>query len=147
MTVTGMLIYSVLMILHYYLIIIFYYDNITLSYHHIILAQYSISWHFVDQGFCSRMAPYQWFWITEDCFRHRISAHIFSMFKNTLFFHNSFVFFGPRPLGPGPTLADRPAGSGRQTGRLWQADRPNLARRPADRCWDLLTFCKMVLDL
>ena len=115
MTVTGMLIYSVLIILHYYFIIIFYYDNIILSYYYIILAQYSIYWHFFNQGFCSRMAPYQWFWIIEDCFRHRNSARIFSMFKKTPIFQKIFVFVwaqapgarthGPRPLGPmGPPI-------------------------------------------
>ena len=98
-----MLIYSVLIILHYYFITIFYYDNIILSYYYIILAQYTIYWHFSNQGFCSRMAPYQWFWIIEDCFRHRISARIFSMLEKTITFKMSFVsFWAQAPLGPGP---------------------------------------------
>ena len=104
MTVTGMLIYSVLIILHYYCIIIFYYDNIILSYYYITLAQYSIYWHFSNHGFCSRMAPYQWFWIIKDCFRHRISARIFSRLKKDWIFIMSLFFVGPRPLGPGPMV-------------------------------------------
>ena len=102
MAVTGMLIYSVLIILHYYFIIISYYDNIRLSYYYIILTQYNIYWHFFNQGFCSRMAPYQWFWIIEDCFRHRISARIFSMLKRQLSFKSVLCFFGPGPWGPDP---------------------------------------------
>ena len=104
MTVMGMLIYSVLIILHYYFIIISYYDNIILSYHYIILAQYNIYWHFSNQGFCSRMAPYQWFWIIEDCFRHRISARIFSMLEKHSIYNKQFGFFWAQALGPGPMV-------------------------------------------
>ena len=112
---TGMLIYSVLIILHYYCIIIFYYDDIILSYYYIILAQYIIYWHFFNQGFCSRMAPYQWFWIIEDCFRHRILARIFSMLKKTTKSSKSLCFFwGPGSLGPGPMVP--PGAHGAQLG-------------------------------
>ena len=121
MTVTGMLIYSVLIILHYYFFIIFVYDNIILSYYHIILTQYSIYWHFFNQGFCSRMAPYQWIWIIKDCFRHRISARVFSMLIHL------FSFWAQSPWGPGPWSPLGPVG-------------PPIF-------WICLTFCKMVRDL
>ena len=105
-----MFIYSVLIILHYYFIIIFHYHDIRLSYYHIILAQYTIYWHFFNRGFCSNLAPYQWFWIIEDCSRHRISARVFSMFKKTTHFKAFFVFLGPGSLGPGPMVPLGPMG-------------------------------------
>ena len=115
MTLTGMWVYSALIILHYYFIIIFCYDNIILSYYYIIFAQYNIYWHFFNQGVCSRMAPYQWFWIIEDCFRHIFSTRIFSMLKKNIQVSRFLCFFwaqapgarthGPRPLGPmGPPI-------------------------------------------
>ena len=106
---------------------IFYYHNSILSYYHIILAQYNIYWHFFNHGFCFSMAPYQWFWIIEDCSRHRISARIFSMFKKTPHFHNFFVFLGPGSLGPGPMVPPGAHGA------------PHFS--------DFLTFCKMTRDL
>ena len=128
MTVTGMLIYSVLIILHYYFIIIFYYDNIIWSHYYIILTQYSIYWHFSNQGFCSRMAPYQWFWIIEDCFRHRISARIFSMLRKHRISKISLYFLGPGPWGPDP-WSKAPGAHGA----------PHFSY--------FLRFCKMVRDL
>ena len=94
-------------------------------YYHIILSQYNIYWHCFNHGFCSRMAPHQWFWIIEDCFRHRISALIFSMLKKHSILKIPLFCFGPRPLGPGP-MVQGPWG-------------PPLS--------DFLKVCKMVQDL
>ena len=47
MTVTGMLIYSVLIILHYHFIIIFHHDNMILPYYYILIL-YSHNITFLD---------------------------------------------------------------------------------------------------
>ena len=111
------LLYYIIISLYYYIIILLYYYNIILLYYYIIillydiiLTYYTIYWPFSNHGFCSNLASYQWSWIFEDCSRHRISVHVFSMFKKTTNFKSFFVFLGPGSLGPGPMVPPGPMG-------------------------------------
>ena len=103
MRVTGMLIYSVLTILHYYFIIILYYDNIILSYYYIILAQYIIYWHFFQSGFLLQNGSISMILNYWGLFQaQNFGARLFHVQKNTDF-NNFFCFvWAHGPWGPGP---------------------------------------------